>query len=107
MNKLNTLLSFIEKQFESFKIVTISASDLEKLLKNLQIVFEKDTLLQDEIRIMKFHNASYVVQEKSPKDELLLRQFKTEKLAKDFVMDRLHIYDKMWDGCGCKINYYK
>ena len=24
-----------------------------------------------------------------------------------FVEDRLDTYERMWDGCGCKVAYYK
>ena len=24
----------------------------------------------------------------------------------DFVRDRLAIYERMWDGCGCRVDYY-
>ena len=107
MTGLNQLLPTIQKQFENLKIVTLSSGDFDILVMSLEIVFEMDTLIRDKIRILKLHNTLYFVQEKSPKEEILLRQFKTEKIAKDFILDRLHIYDKMWDGCGCKIDYYK
>jgi len=28
------------------------------------------------------------------------------KEAEDFVKDRLDFYERKWDGCGCKIDYY-
>jgi hypothetical protein len=107
MTGLIQLLSSIQNHFENLNIVILSSGDFDILVRNLEIVFEKDTLIRDKIRILKLNKTVYFVQEKSPKEEILLRRFKTEKIAKDFVMDRLHIYDKMWDGCGCKIDYYK
>ena len=107
MTDLNQILSSIQNQFENLNIVILLSGDLDILARRLEIVFEKDTLIRDKIRILKLNKTVYFVQEKSPKEEILLRRFKTEKIAKDFVMDRLHIYDKMWDGCGCKIDYYK
>ena len=107
MTDLNQILSSIQNQFENLNIVILLSGDLDILARRLEIVFKKDTLIRDKIRILKLNKTVYFVQDKSPKEEILLRRFKTEKIAKYFVMDRLHIYDKMWDGCGCKIDYYK
>jgi len=32
---------------------------------------------------------------------------KTKKEAEEFIKERLEIYNRMWDGCGCKVDYYK
>jgi len=32
--------------------------------------------------------------------------FQNEETAAKFVEERLDIYEKMWDGCGCKVKYY-
>jgi hypothetical protein len=106
MTDLNQLISWVQEQFENKNIIILSSNDLDTLISNLEIVFEKDTLIRDKIRILKLHDSAFLAQEQSAKEEILLRQFRTEERAKEFVLERLHIYDKMWDGCGCKIDYY-
>jgi hypothetical protein len=29
-----------------------------------------------------------------------------EDEVRRFVRERLEAYDRMWDGCGCKVDYY-
>ncbi len=101
---MNSIVNSILSQFETKNIVLISSQELNTLLSLVEIILEANTLLSHMIRILKV-NVTFWVQEKSPKNEILLRTFVSEKAAKEFVDNRLQIYEKMWDGCGCKIDY--
>lgn len=101
---MNSIVNSILNQFETKNIVFISPQELNTLLSQVEIILEADTLISHMIRILKV-SATFWVQEKSPKNEVLLRAFASEKAAKEFVDDRLQIYEKMWDGCGCRIDY--
>lgn len=85
--------------------LVISEDELEEFLSRSEIMIEKDTLISDKIRLLKFNN-ELILQEKTTKDEYLIRVMKTKKEAEEFIKQRLEIYDKMWDGCGCKVEYY-
>ena len=87
------------------KYLIISEDELEKLLSQSELMIEKDTLISDKIRLIKINN-ELIIQEKSTKNELLIRSVKSNKEAEEFIDQRLEIYDKMWDGCGCKVQYY-
>jgi hypothetical protein len=93
------------REFQSNPIVFLPAEKLPALLSASKIILEEDTLLSDYIRILLIKN-SFIVQEKSPKNEIILRRFPDETTARNFVLERMEIYDKMWDGCGCKVSYY-
>ncbi len=58
-----------------------------------------------QIRILRCDN-KILVQESTPKNEILVRKFKNPDDAKKFVEKRLKIYEKMWDGYGFKIDYF-
>ena len=87
------------------KYQLISEETLNFLLSDSEILIEKDTLISDTIRLLKFED-NFLIQEKSNKDELLIRLMKSKKEGEDFINSRMEIYDKMWDGCGCKVEYY-
>ena len=87
------------------KYQLISEETLNSLLSDSEILIEKDTLISDKIRLLKFED-NFLIQEKSNKDELLIRLMKSKKEGEDFINSRMEIYDKMWDGCGCKVEYY-
>ena len=88
------------------KYSIINNEELEKLLSESETIIEKDTHISDKIRLLKLDN-DLIIQEKTTKDELLIRFVKTKKEAEDLIAQRLEIYDKMWDGCGCKVDYYE
>lgn len=96
----------LSDRFKTEKYIVISANELSELLKSSKIVFEQDTRLRDYIRILQI-DAHFFLQERTNIGEIIVRQFKTESDAMNFVNERLQVYDKMWDGCGCKINYYE
>jgi len=96
--------SIIEKARKS-KYVKLSESELVNLLSASQILQDEETNISDKIRLLKF-NGELLIQEKTDKDELLIRLMKTKEEADYFIKERLEIYDKMWDGCGCRVDYY-
>ena len=107
MRNSEVLLSSIQKKLQDTIILTISSSDLDYILDNTLVLNEQDTFFSGMIRILNPLHAIYWVQEQSKGGEFLLRQFDTKESAFNFVNQRLMEYEKMWDGCGCKIDYYK
>jgi hypothetical protein len=88
------------------KYLIISELDLKELLSLSKLIIEENTYISDKIRLLKFKD-ELILQEKSTKDEYLVRVMKTKKEAEKLIKDRLDIYNRMWDGCGCRIDYYK
>lgn len=88
------------------KYLSISKEELSELLSHSKILIEKDTFISDKIRLLKF-NDELILQEKTTKDELLIRSAKSKDKAEKLISERLEIYEKMWDGCGCKVDYYE
>ncbi len=83
----------------------ISAADLDDLLNNCEIILERDTLISGFIRILKYKN-NFITQETTDKNEVALRLYPTQEKAEELVAEHMETYDQMWDGCGCKVNYY-
>jgi hypothetical protein len=79
--------------------------ELDRILSFSEIKFEKNTLISDFIRILKI-NGKIIVQEKTDKDEVALHLVVDEQEAEKLINERLDTYEKMWDGCGCKVKYY-
>lgn len=102
----NSSLKDYNKRFKTEKYIVISANELGELLKSSKIIFEQDTRLRDYIRILQIDD-HFLLQETSNIGEIIIRSFENVIDAMNLVNDRLQVYDKMWDGCGCKINYYE
>ena len=75
------------------------------MLSFSKILIEKDTVINDKVRILNI-NGWILFQEITSKNELALRCFKNIEEAEIFLTKRIDVYEKMWDGCGCKIDYY-
>jgi hypothetical protein len=88
------------------KYLIISEAELNELLSKSELLLEENTYLSDKIRLLKY-NDDLLIQEKSTKEEFLIRRMNTRKEAEDLIKERLDIYNRMWDGCGCKVDYYK
>jgi len=99
---LEIIISSIKKK----KYLIISEPELNELLSHSKMIIEENTHISDKIRLLKFKD-ELILQEKTTKDEFLIRSIKTQKEAEDFIRDRLEICNRMWDGCGCKVDYYK
>ena len=95
------IISSVKKK----KYLIISEDELNELLSNSKLIIEENTYISDKIRLLKY-KTDLLIQEKSTKDEYLVRVMKTKKEAEEFIKQRLEIYNRMWDGCGCKVNYY-
>jgi len=79
---------------------------LQDLKSHAELLIERDTFMSGTISLFKFKHV-FIVQEISSKKDLVLRKYKNLGSAQDFISKRMDIYEKMWDGCGCKIDYYK
>jgi hypothetical protein len=82
----------------------LSPDELTALLEEADLVREEDTCISGMIRILRLRN-TVMVQEETPEDEIVVRIRPTVKAAKEFVAGRLETYERMWDGCGCKVDY--
>jgi len=85
--------------------IVLDKDKLNLFLSQVKILKEENTYLNDFIRIVNF-NEIICIQETSDKNEIIVRRMNSLKEAEDFVQERLDFYDRKWDGCGCKIDYY-
>jgi hypothetical protein len=91
---------------ENSKYQMIGKDQLKSVLDNSEIIRVEDTHLSDFIRLIKFQENLYV-QETTNNNEIIIRKVSSIKDADSFIKDRLDFYERKWDGCGCKINYYE
>lgn len=86
--------------------IKLSKEELDIFLACSTKIKEVDTCLSDFIRILKYNDEIFF-QEVSDKNEILLRRMASLDEAEKLLKERLDFYDRKWDGCGCKINYYE
>ena len=93
-------------KFKDKKVLLLHKSELDNLLNSCQLLIEEDTVINGKVRILKCESV-FIFQEITNKDELALRKFTRLKYAENLINNRLATYENMWNGCGCKVNYYE
>jgi hypothetical protein len=89
------------------EIFVLRAGELSRLLESAELLREDDTSIAGKIRILRDGNRILVQEQVPETKKVIVRQLPSREDAERFVDDRLSTYDRMWDGCGCKIDYYK
>lgn len=88
------------------KYLIIEESELKTVLDNAEIIRIEDTHLSDFIRLIKY-NGNLFIQETTFNKENIVRKVSSIEAADKFIQERLDFYERKWDGCGCKIDYYE
>ena len=88
------------------KYLIIEESELKTVLDNAELLKVEDTHLSDVIRLIKY-NENLFIQETTFKNAIIVRKVSSIEDANKFIQERLDFYERKWDGCGCKIDYYE
>jgi hypothetical protein len=83
----------------------IDRDELRELMDAAAVLREDDTHIAGWIRILALGD-SILAQEETPSGEVLVRRMPSRESAGRFVDLRMQSYERMWDGCGCKVDYH-
>lgn len=92
------------ERLENDTVVRLRGAAAEQALARLELVREEDTRLSGPIRIFRAGDTVLVAEHPEP-GEIAFRRLAGMPKADSFVKDRLETYERMWDGCGCRIDY--
>jgi hypothetical protein len=95
----------LDRRLRSERIVPLSVSQWDELAANFEELERHDTLVAGHLLIIRSPSGLAAVEQPSP-SERVVRLLSDEQQARRFVQDRLEAYERMWDGCGCKVDYY-
>ncbi|MGD2216277.1 MAG: hypothetical protein PVJ64_05960 [Gemmatimonadales bacterium] len=88
------------------RIVPMPAAEWAALAEVCEVVERHVTSVAGELLIVRCESGLAAVERPAP-GERVVRRLSGGDEARDFVAGRLEAYERMWDGCGCKIDYYK
>jgi hypothetical protein len=86
------------------KYALLTPKELDELLTASELLAEVDTHINKIIRLLTYRG-TLLLQEYSFEGEIFVRHMESREAAEAFVQKRLDTYERMWDGCGCTINF--
>ena len=95
-----------QRRWKGRSIVVLRADELSELIESAELLREDDTCIAEKIRILRVDDRILVQEQVPETKKVILRELPSREEANRFVEDRLSTYDRMWDGCGCKIDYF-
>jgi hypothetical protein len=100
-----TAEDFLAK-IESGGTVPLSREEWEALAPVFPEIERHNTQLAGDLLIVR-SGGSLVAIEQPSRDSRVARLLGSQEKARAFVERRLEEYERMWDGCGVKIEYYE
>ena len=98
---LETLLESLANK----NVAKITPDEATQLENKYTLEHEYSTGIAGPIKVLNLEkNENFLILEVDQKGNNYTRLLPKENLQ-EFVDERLSIYDKMWDGCGCKVFY--
>jgi hypothetical protein len=86
-------------------VVDLSAEDWAAVAADFEEIERHDTGIAGDLILIRTPAGPAAVERPSP-GRRVVRVFPDEDAMRRFVAERLELYERMWDGCGCKIDYY-
>ncbi len=86
--------------------VPLSAAEWEELATHFSVEERHNTQLAGDLLIIRM-DKSLVAVEAPSRDARVARLLGNAEAARAFVTKRMEEYERMWDGCGVKVEYYR
>ena len=86
-------------------VLTLGLSEWGGIEDQFDEVERHRTHIKGDLVIIRIEPGYAAVEEPAP-NQIVLRRLGDINEVRRFVTDRLETYERMWDGCGCRIDYY-
>ena len=88
------------------EIISLAPDEWSELMNHFEEVERHYTFVVEDLLILQ-GNIGLIAVDQPKNDTRVVRWLPSVEDKDRFVKDRLDAYERMWDGCGCKINYHK
>jgi hypothetical protein len=96
----------LSRRLERDTIARLGAAEWEDVRSAFEEAERHKTFLAGDLVIVRDDRGPIAVEEPSS-GERVLRRLADEGEVRRFVKERLETYERMWDGCGCTVEYYR
>jgi hypothetical protein len=87
-------------------LAVLSAAEWEALAPRFKEIERHATGIAGDLVIVEDETGLLAV-EAPRRDERVVRRLADPESVRRFVEERLAKYERMWDGCGCRVNHYQ
>jgi hypothetical protein len=95
----------LTERIRSEGIVTLENDVWQDVAHTFEEVERHDTFLAGDLVIARRHGILVAIETPTSRRHVVRRLAEDE--VRVFVQERLDTYERMWDGCGCKVEYYR
>lgn len=88
-------------------VVAMPVAEWQDLASSFEVIEDADTFVAGRITLARGPGDVVVVVEEPKRDERAVRRMADLAGARALIADRLATYERMWNGCGCKVDYYR
>ena len=99
-------LEEFEERLAAGGTVPLSAQEWEELSPHFPVEEKHPTQLAGDLLIVRVGSDLAIVEAPS-RDARVARSLGGAEEAKAFVAKRMEEYERMWDGCGVRVDYYE
>jgi len=93
------------RRLEHERIVALTKDDWDSVASTFPLQERHATGLRGNLSIVRT-TAGLAAVEEPTADQRVIRLLGGDEETSRFIADRLASYERMWDGCGCRIDYY-
>ena len=99
------MLESILEKLQNHNVLNITAQDVSEIEKHCAVEKTIDTGMAGPIKVLTMQDeGKKLVIEADQKGVTFIRLINDVNIQ-EFIDERLKVYEKMWDGCGCKVFY--
>lgn len=102
MNPLDSALAALRRN----ALVVLASPDHAAVVAALPTLEQHDTFFAGPLRILDGPTGPVLAEQDPATGSGLLRPAASLADARRLVAERLATYERMWDGCGCKVDYF-
>jgi hypothetical protein len=102
---MNETAKQLVERLKEQPIVSLDAREWMDIAEQFDEVERHSTLSGGDLVVVRL-GTGYAVVEQPTGDKRVIRRLANIEEVRRFVTNRLEDYERMWDGCGCKIDYY-
>jgi hypothetical protein len=95
----------LTKRLQTGEVVVLDTDAWDAIVVSFVPVENHDTHFYGNIQVWRGGSGLIVAEEPKP-TERVVRLLATQEAVSSFVTERMKTYDRMWDGCGCKVDFY-